>query len=247
MAFALSIVKLEAALKKPGCPVCRMAHEAAEQSIDSFLWENTNDPRTRQPINDAYGFCPEHTRLLVAKERMTSGPVLGVNIIYGLLAKNVARELQALERAVGDAPALAARLPLRKRKPVLEPKGRCPVCSLQEESAANVLGTLFELFDGAEGEFQATYREADGLCLAHLRQGLELYRGEHPRAAKTLIAETVARLQRQQTEMAEYVRKHNWEYRDEKMTPAEQTAWLHTLTFFTGLPESKFDHKVDEF
>jgi hypothetical protein len=247
MAFALSIVKLEAALKKPGCPVCRMAHEAAEQSIDSFLWENTNDPRTRQPINDAYGFCAEHTRLLVAKERMTSGPVLGVNIIYGLLAKNVARELQSLERELGSSISLSAHLRLGKHKAILEPKGRCPVCTQQEEAAANVLGTLFELFDGAEGEFQATYHAADGLCLAHLRQGLELYRGAHPRAAQALIAETVARLQRQQTEMAEYVRKHNWEYRDEKMTPEEQSAWLHTLTFFTGLPESKFDHKVDEF
>jgi hypothetical protein len=37
MIFALSIVKKEEAMKKNGCPVCRIEHDAAIQSVDSFL------------------------------------------------------------------------------------------------------------------------------------------------------------------------------------------------------------------
>ncbi len=96
MAFALTIVKLEDVLKKTGCPVCRVEHEAAAHSIDAFLWENANDPVVRRPINDAYGFCPEHTLVLVATELSNSGPVLGVNLIYEVLAKNVGQDLKRI-------------------------------------------------------------------------------------------------------------------------------------------------------
>jgi len=64
MAFSLTIVKLENALEMKGCPICRLEQEAAEESIDAFLWENVNDPVVRKPINDAYGFCPLHTQML---------------------------------------------------------------------------------------------------------------------------------------------------------------------------------------
>ncbi len=47
--------------------------------------------------------------------------------------------------------------------------------------------------------------------------------------------------------MLEYIRKHNWAYRDEQLTPDEHSAWLRTLTFFTGLPPEKFTHQLDEF
>jgi hypothetical protein len=253
MAFALSIVRLEEALKKPGCPVCRLGHEAAIQSLDSFLWENINDPVVRKPINDAYGFCPQHTRLLVAKEMMTSGPLLGVNIIYALLAKNVSQDLQ--ENRHKGAGITGWRTQLRKRgiflagrhHKLLVPAGRCPVCVLTEESGNNVLATLFEVLDAKENQFIEAYQHSGGLCLQHLRNGLEQQRKHYAFATKLLIDDTVKRLDAQRAQMQEYLRKHNWEYRDEKMTPEEQVAWLHMLTFFTGLPETRFDHKIEEF
>jgi hypothetical protein len=253
MAFALSIVRLEEALKNPGCPVCRLEHEAAIQSIDSFLWENTNDPVVRKPINDAYGFCPQHTRLLVAKEMMTSGPVLGVNIIYALLAKNVSQDLQEIRHKGGGITGWRTRsskpgiFSAGKHQPLLAPASRCPVCVLTEESGNNVLATLFEILDAKEARFIDAYQHSSGLCLQHLRNGLEQQRNHHAFAAGFLIDDTVKRLDAQRAQMQEYLRKHNWEYRDEKMTPDEQVAWLHTLTFFTGLPETRFDHKIEEF
>jgi hypothetical protein len=251
MAFALSIVKLQEALEKPGCPICRLEHEAAVRSIDTFLWENTNDPALRKPINDAYGFCPQHTQMFVAKEMMSSGPVLGVNIIYALLAKNVANDLKNVhvQESGAGLGALMSKLGKggERKHTLLVPAGRCPICSLAEESGADMLTTLFEVLEAKEERFIEAYHRSSGLCLQHLRNGLEQQGPQHTAVASFLIDDAVERLTRHRAEMLEYLRKHNWEYRDEKMTPAEQTAWLHTLTFFTGLPESRFDHKLEEF
>ena len=176
MAFALTIVKLEDVLKKTGCPVCRVEHDAAIHSIDAFLWENANDPVVRRPINDAYGFCPEHALVLVATELSNSGPVLGVNLIYEVLARNTSQDLKALSRRgktnrIGRSVLnkFISRYHQAKIKPVLKPKGRCPVCELVEESARNTLSTLFEELSRQQAKFMESYQHSHGLCLKQFR------------------------------------------------------------------------------
>jgi hypothetical protein len=254
MAFALLIVHLEEAMKKPGCPVCRMQHDAAVHSIDTFLWENVNDPAIRKPINDAYGFCPQHTLMLAAKEMMTSGSALGVNIIYSLLAKQVSRELRQIKPSSGSGSSawrsmkkFAGHFLTRSQRGLLVSAGRCPVCLVAEESAENVLSTLFEVLNAGEEGFTEGYAASGGLCLAHLRSGLEQNMEQFPTAADFLIQDTLKRLTAQQSQMQGYLRKHDWQYHEEVLTPEEQSAWLHTLTFFTGLPEARFTHKIKEF
>lgn len=254
MAFALSIVTLEEALGKPGCALCRLEHEAAIRLIDTLLWENTNDPASRKPINDAYGFCPEHTRLLVAIEISNSGPVLGVNMIYSLLAKIVSQDLkktksqlQSQARVSGALKKWAGRIFQRKNHPVLQPQQPCPVCEMVKQSGKNILSILFEVIEASDPKLTEAYQRSDGICLQHLRLGLEIYAYRHPQAADFLIKDTINRLDTQQAQMLEYIRKHNWAYREEKLTPQERMAWLRTLTFFTGLPAEKFNHRVDDF
>jgi len=254
MAFALSIVTLEDALKKPGCAICRLEHEAAVRLIDTLLWENTNDPAARKPINDAYGLCPEHTRMLVAIEMSNSGPVLGVNIIYSLLAKIVSKDLKKIKPQ--PKPRVGIFETLRKwrehvfqqrSRSVLRPLGRCPVCEMIEQSGKNILSILFEVIETGDQKLIDAYQESDGICLQHLRVGLESYMHRHPEAADFLIKDTIQRLDTHQAQMLEYIRKHNWAYREEKLTPQERIAWLRALTFFTGYPAEKFNHRVDEF
>ena len=252
MAFALSIVKLEEAMKKPGCPICRIQHEEAARAVETLLWELTNEPDIRKPINDAYGFCPTHAQMLVAKEMMTSGPTLGVNIIYSLLAKKVSGELKKIDpkgKSVSSSmKKLADHLYAGGRSAhLLTPSGRCPLCVTAEETGSNHLAALFEELNTENIKFKEAYQRSSGLCLTHLRSGLETQMEETPAAAEFLIQDTVQRLQSEQEQMQEYIRKHNWEYRDEVMTPEEQNAWLRSLTFFTGLPEARFTHQLKEF
>ena len=93
---------------------------------------------------------------------------------------------------------------------------------------------------------RAAYLDSAGLCLAHLRTGIELHSAGFPRAVRFLIDDTVNRLENQSRHMKEYIRKTNWSYQDEKVTEAEDMAWRKTLAFFTGLPGESFTYKVEE-
>jgi hypothetical protein len=248
MPFALTVAHLKDALKEPGCPICRLAHEAAENSTASFLWENVNDPALRQDILAAYGFCPEHTRLLVAKELMESATVLGVNIIFEHLGRAVSTQLQAVklkEQWTGDLWKL---LGMGGSSPqILAPSRICPICASSQQSALNVLSDLLaELGRGTE-DIRSSYLASDGVCLAHLRLGFKHFGRQFPASIKMVIDTAAERLALQAKQMQGYVRKSNWEYREEKMTPEESEAWRKTLTFFTGLPGDQFHHKVEKF
>lgn len=254
MAFALTAVRIEEALKQKGCPVCRLGIEAAEHSVDSFLWENVNDPEVRKPIINAYGFCPEHTRLLVATEMSSSGPVLGVNMIYEQLGRLVGNELKQLP--LGQRVSLALKgwwqkmvsnEPSSASGNYLAPRGMCPVCALQAQASLNTLDALFEELQDPQDPLWHAYQESDGICLAHLRIGLNHLSGQYPEAAKRIAGDASQRLLRQSQDMLEYIRKNNWEYREERITSEENIAWRKTLTFFTGLPGEKFSFRREDF
>lgn len=253
MAFTLTVAKLEGALGEPGCAVCRLGREAARRAIDAFLWEHVNDPVSRQPIIDAYGFCPEHTRLLVAIEMASSGPVLGVNIIYEHLGRLVSRDLGRLRRPYGLPGGVLAqvkrwvgRQPARDRDRVLPARGECPGCKGVSESESNYLTTLFEVLEQDNSGLAEIYRLSDGICFNHLRTGLAEAGARYSRAGAWLIEDARARLERQSADMLEYIRKNHWQYRDETISPDEATAWRKTLTFFTGLPGERFNFQIEE-
>ncbi len=260
MAFALSVNHLIEAMRKPGCPVCRIYRQASERALESFLWENVNEPDVRQGILDAYGFCPAHTRVMVARELFTSSLPLGTNIIYEHLGRVVAGELKtlrpgtpagAISRLGRQARAWLKRLGLvRTPAGALHPRGVCPACASGENGALNSLHVLCEELQrrGAldDNEVRRVYLSSDGLCLAHLRTIVDLYAGGFPKALELLLDDAAQRLEQQSKHMKEYIRKSNWSYRDEKVTEEEDTAWRKTLGFFTGYAGEAFTYKVDE-
>lgn len=252
MPFAIDVANLKEALRRSGCPICRLGHQVAANSIESFLWENVNEPDVRQPIIDAYGFCPQHTRLLVAAEMRNTGPVLGVNIIYEHLGRLVSRELKELplpRQPSNGIEALLKRLSGSETPStaLLQPKSDCPVCALVARSDLTLLETLLEMLARPDSGMADAYAASDGLCLKHLRLALEQLAARYPQPARWLSDESAARLERLSADMREFIRKNNWEYRDEKLTEAESLAWRRMLTFFTGLPGENFTFKIDEF
>lgn len=251
MAFALTLVHLEEALQKPGCPICRLGDEAARRSVDGFLWENVNDPESRRPLQEAYGFCPEHTRLLVATEMESSGVLLGVNLIYESLARQALRDLQkggTLQSPRKGIGGWLARFWRRSRPSTPQPvRPACPLCRAVEEVQANALVTLMEDLAVHGEHAQALYRQADGLCLPHLRQALAQHAERYPAATRFLRAETVQRLESLSAHMREYIRKQNWAYREEALTEEERVAWLRVLVFFTGYTPERLVRRIEPF
>lgn len=255
MAFALAVNHLLEAMKDPGCPACRIYSQSSERALESFLWENVNEPDVRQGILDSLGFCTPHTRVMVARELFTSSLPLGTNIIYEHLGRVVAGELKKLRPGTaagvvsgwsGEIRGLLGKAGLGpKDSGPLQPTGDCPACTAGSNGAQNAVHVLCEELQ-KEGDVRAAYLASDGLCLDHLRDAIARHSGAFPRAVQLLIDDTVRRLESQSKDMKEYIRKANWAYRDEKLTEAEDTAWRKTLSFFTGLGGEKFIYRVDE-
>jgi hypothetical protein len=254
MAFALALNKLDEALKKTGCCICRVEHEKAKHVIDTFLWENVTDPEVRKPINQAYGFCPKHTKMLAAVEMSTSGPVLGIHFIYELLAKNVEGELKKGLKQQGQANPIQKLIGKIKGQrqtgkifPGLHPQRMCPVCETVQQAGDNFLSALFEESDKGNEELKTTYYQSNGLCFSHLRQGLENYAQPYPQGAAFLMKDMVERLETQREHMKAYIDKHNWANDERALSVDEKSAWLRTLTFFTGLPAEHFTIQIEDF
>lgn len=253
MAFALALNKLDEALKKTGCSICRVEHEKAKHVIDTFLWENVTDPVVRRPINQAYGFCPKHTKMLAAVEMSTSGPVLGIHFIYELLAKNVEGELKkavTVKPHTNPIQKLLAKLGIKQNGalfPGLKPKRRCPVCETVEQAGDTFLSALFEETHKGNEDLRQTYYQSNGLCLSHLSQGLEKYAQQYPEGASFLMKDMIERLDTQRTHMKAYIDKHNWANDARVLSVDEKSAWLRTLTFFTGLPAEQFTIQIEDF
>lgn len=252
MSFAITVANLIETMKQPGCPVCALERKAARKAVDSFLWESMMEPKTRETAMDAFGFCQPHTRLLVAADLSHSGLPLATNILYEQLNGRTNRALQGVNAQPTSGATLrrllrrvGIELPQRPA-PVLTPTARCPICSSAEQSALNALNDLFEEVEKESADLMAAYNASDGLCLGHLRLGLTHLAGEHPRAAQRLVQISRERIDRQRALMQEFIRKKNWEYRDESLSDAESNAWRDALTFYTGLPGDSFTHKVDE-
>jgi hypothetical protein len=257
MAFALAINNLIDATKKPGCPACRIFRQGSERALESFLWENVNEPDVRQGILDSYGFCPIHTRVMVSREVITSSLPLGTNIIYEHLGRVVAGELKTLKpgNPIGALSGLGGAIqrllsgPGKARGP-LHPRGVCPACQSGINAAENSLHVLCEELHksgpGQKNDVRDAYLASDGLCLPHIRAAIEKHSAKFPKAVSLLIDDTVTRLETNSRDMKEYIRKNNWAYKEEKLTEAEDTAWRKTLTFFTGLPNDAFGYRSDE-
>ncbi|WP_299029864.1 DUF6062 family protein [uncultured Thermanaerothrix sp.] len=248
MPFALTLVHLEEALQKPGCPICRLGDEAARRSVDGFLWENVNDPESRRPLQEAYGFCPEHTRLLVTTEMESSGVLLGVNLIYESLARQAMRDLQKGGSLQSAPRGVWGWLERFRRRPTTPPDApTCPLCRVVEEVQANALITLLEDLTLHAEHARPLYLRADGVCLPHLRQALHLHTQRFPEATRFLREETARRLETLAAHMREYIRKQNWAYRDEAMSEEERVAWLRVLVFFTGYSAERLVRRIEPF
>jgi hypothetical protein len=254
MAFVLSVAKLVDAMKLQGCPVCRRAWQTSNETMEIFLWENVNDPQIRNEIVSAYGFCNYHTRLLAAAELSNTGIPLGVNIIYEQLGRVVGRELEKhvhKGKSEGFFAQLLNRLGFETKKTVgrsvLPEKNICPACKLTNQAVVNTLSTLFETLEKKVVDLTEAYLSSDRLCFDHLRLGLTHYGGRNPYASKLLIDDTVQQINRMSTDMQGYIRKNNWEYRDEKITPEENEAWQKMLVFFTGYPKPVFTFRIPQF
>ncbi len=208
------VYNLEQALEAGGCPLCRCLAEATKRYLTNLLYEFVNDPRTRDQLRAAGGFCREHSWVL---QRM--GDPLAHSIIYADLIDAFCTELDQTSGVLRGGPSLLG----------TEKDRICAVC--REEAAMEdryVDGLLGALRNGA---FRDKYRQAGYLCLPHFRKAYGRNRNKEERA---FLAEVQsAYLSGLSSELKEFIRKSDYRYAHE-LPGTERDAWIRAVRFWVG-------------
>ena len=227
--------KLLEACREPGCPICRVEQQGVERYLDNQFYENVNSPAWRDQLRASQGFCHEHAWLGVNKRL---GDALGFSILYHDIVNSLLRSLQEDTRP-GRTPGRRASLlgqgseSLRRRVEgalaFLTPQKRCPVCRYREEVTRDLLSALAE--DLSTAEVQEALQACDGLCLPHLRLALGSANDEP--GYETLLRIQQAKLERLKHELAEFIRKNDYQAIKEGFG-SEGDAWLRAIAMVVG-------------
>jgi hypothetical protein len=80
----INFFELEKAAAKPGCPLCRIISDRAEQYLDNLLFEHVSDRAFRAAYRAAGGFCAHHSRRLESFRDGLAVAILGAALGLGL-------------------------------------------------------------------------------------------------------------------------------------------------------------------
>jgi len=246
MVSLFTLLDLRNVLLKPGCPICQIRKKSVRRYIDVLVYERVNDMEPRIRYREGMGYCPEHTRLVAATGQKTEEKPREMNILYQSLVGFV-EEIISEYPIPKKRPNLLRRVFLRLfrgRVSVNSPqdllsKSTCRICQVADESTLLGLEALMQCLQDPEEQVYTLYPNSDGICLPHLRTGLQIYADQYPSGALILKEFAVNRLQHWEQDMGEYIRKQALQDRHEKVLPEEETAWLHAVAFFTG--DNPFD------
>lgn len=226
MAEILTFYKLEEALSKDGCAICRLAQEGVEAFLDDLIYERVNDYGTRDAIIKAGGFCNRHAWQLVEL-----GGALGIAIIY----ENLTQVAMKTIRSKSDGWEKAGLLRGRHKKngealrAALAPKAACPAC-VQERDVENLyLEALVSAL--SSDEIDHLLHPGNALCLPHFRQALRLPMSET--AYRKLLDWEFSALEKIDGELKEFIRKNDYRFADEPMG-REGDSWSRAVALING-------------
>jgi hypothetical protein len=187
----------------------------------SVAYEQVNDPQLRAELRAARGFCNPHAYRWLREAHS----VLGTALIYRDVVQAALNDLPA-SGLNGARPGLLGGLLGRG----LEGRSRavCPACRAQREAEDRYLGALWTIL--AHPDDRALFDRSDGVCLVHAR-ALVQRGGER---AKTVVAQTQARVERLLATLDEVIRKEDYRFREEPRTDAERTAPTRAVAWTAG-------------
>lgn len=221
------------AFKQEGCPVCARLEEGAAKALDGLMYEQVNDPITRDRLVESHGFCNWHAWMSAG----ISNSALGVALIYRHLLEETLAHLQGAAGAIrprGRWRRVAGRLLGFKEEPLpildwRRRKTRCYLCTFAQRAEHDDLKTLLDFL--GEPEFAEAFGKSSGLCLPHLYAAMRIGR-DHPQLP-ALIALHRERWKDLVWELEEFARKFDYRYADEAKG-RESSSWHRVLELFVG-------------
>ncbi|MFZ6027224.1 MAG: DUF6062 family protein [Chloroflexota bacterium] len=220
---------------EPGCPICRFVAGNVRGYLKSLFYENVNDPETRLELRHTRAFCFDHAWLLLDGG---IGDALGTAIIYhdvlNFTAKEAAQADRDLRKRRGWQARLKGMFPRRGAHgnavaAALRPSKPCPVCAERDTTTRLTVDVFADAL--SDEAFCQAFRAGPGLCLPHLGQVFE--RVSSTRGYENLADISQAQLSSLRQELAEFIRKNDYRFRDEKIG-AEGTAWRRVIGMIVG-------------
>jgi hypothetical protein len=229
----IAYFQLLEAFKQAGCPVCSRLEQGAIRSLDALMYEQVNDPFTRDRLVASHGFCNWHAWMLPSVHNSASG----VALIYRHLLQATLDRLEVArqgarprgrwrrlwERLTGSGRDPLPMLAWRRRKT------RCPICAFARQAERDDIKTILEFI--AEPEFGGAFARSSGLCLPHLYTAMAVGR-DHPSLSLLLVMQE-ARWKDLVWELEEFARKFDYRYADE-IKGRESGSWHRVIEVFTG-------------
>jgi hypothetical protein len=211
MARHTTYFELVAALGEPGCALCRLATRSVREYFSALGYEQVNDVELRDALRAADGYCRRHAWLFLEQ----GGNRLGVAIIYRDLVQHARERLGG--RGLGLASGVGRRLgrllggERGDQRYSARPGAGCAACRVEAEAEARYRGTL--LAHLGEAELRQRFAASSGLCQPHLARALAA--GGSGSDRSWLEADAARRLDGLVAELDEYIRKHDYRFRQE--------------------------------
>ena len=256
--------ELREVLDAGGCPLCRLGQAAADSYLNALIYEGVTDVGLRQELRDARGLCHRHAWRIARQRGSVLGVAIIYRDVVNALARAAGAEFasdtsqadhassQPMEQT--DPPLTpAARVHLRSSPFVgerirrwvasllprhgdvqalvrgLAPSRGCPACRLEADAVRRGAKTLLKYL--ADPAIAPAFAAAGGLCLAHLQTTLDVASGPQ---AEQLRAWQTALWRQLRGELDELIRKHDYRFAGETITPSEATAWERAVAGVVG-------------
>lgn len=221
------------AFKHEGCPVCTLLEEGAVKALDGLMYEQVNDPFTRDRLVESHGFCNWHAWMIPSVHNTALGTVL----IYKSLLDETLERLEAVRREArprGRWRRLRESLTGWREEPLpmlawRSKKTRCYLCTFARRTERDALQTILEFM--GEADFAEAFSRSSGLCLPHLYGAMGVGR-DHPNL-QILLAAHAKRWRDLVWELEEFARKFDYRYADEPRG-RESGSWHRALEAFVG-------------
>jgi hypothetical protein len=214
-------VHLAAFLGGVACPICSARAASIASFVDAFLYESVNDVGFRRELDDARGFCEEHTHLVLRANRRQSGG-LGAAILFGAILAIRVPELEEARQAAGRS--------RRRRLDAAARPAQCPVCA---HGRTTQYGTVDQLRRLAADPSWRDAIAAAHFCVAHV---IDLMRDGPHNADWRIVEEHQARRLRSLRERIASFAAHSSYDRRAEMTEDERRAIDEAASALGGLP-----------
>lgn len=204
------------ACSQPGCPICRVEHDAALRYVSGLFYEQVNDFNMRERLRASLGFCRQHAHMTVEE---LQGNALGIALIYQDMLKVAMHHLD-------------------DRKGIPGPVRKCPAC---EQRDLSMMRTLSEISRNIQDEIITdALKKSEGLCLFHLRHTLGHMRILEKRSLLISIQREI--MGRLRADLGEFIRKNDYRFAKETFGP-ERDSWKRAVSMVSGAKIGKSENQ----